>query len=112
MCVQQRCNSVNLPDSFILFHKFYVSKIPHRKKSRGLKPGDRGSHSKCPPYPQTLFPNIEDKTVRELRNLCASAPSCWTYILDKSCKGAKLSRKLDPDAIYLHAFLMLNHHRI
>ena len=94
ICMLRKYDSVNLSDWFC-FIKFLSFKNLHRKKSRGLKSGDRGVHSTCSPYPQILFQNIVDKTVRCFRTLCAGAQSWWNHVLDKSCKGTKSSKKSD-----------------
>ena len=95
ICKLRKYDSVNLFDSLIIFHRLYLSKIHTEKSLRDLSQVIVGGHSTCPPFPQTLLPNIVDKTVRGCRVLCASTPSCLNHIIDKSCKGTKSSRKSD-----------------
>ncbi|GBN69720.1 hypothetical protein AVEN_272430-1 [Araneus ventricosus] len=49
---------------------------PHRKRSNGFRSGERGGHSKHPPYPMTCCWNVSRMYCWTLDTLCEGAPSC------------------------------------
>ncbi|GBN90445.1 hypothetical protein AVEN_19182-1 [Araneus ventricosus] len=60
---------------------------PHKKKSNGVKLGERGGHSTEPPYPMTGFWNVSIGYCLTFEILCGGRPSCWNHTFRSWCNG-------------------------
>ena len=53
---------------------------PHKKKSQGVKSGERGGHPISPPRRETRWPgNMSWRIPSERWEECDVAPSCWNH---------------------------------
>lgn len=60
-------------------------RYPHRKKSQGVKSGERGCHS-ISPCKETTYPeNMPLMISSEQRDVCADAPSRWNQRFSAQC---------------------------
>ncbi|GBM16810.1 hypothetical protein AVEN_261126-1 [Araneus ventricosus] len=60
---------------------------PHKKKSNGVKLGERGGHSTKPPYPTTSYWNVSIRYCLTFETLRREAPSCYNHTFRSWCNG-------------------------
>lgn len=65
---------------------------PHRKKSKGVRSGERGGHSRGPWRPIQWFPNFLYNSFLVALAVCAGWPSCWNHMLARNFSGTSSNK--------------------